>query len=206
MKTTHKRVLIALAVAMLGAGAAGTASAQQSPAGTSATPDPSAAGSDEHPGHIRGRGEFERRGHFRHHGHFRRHRHFMVRGLRAGDGGAPFVSSLLRATHRLDLTPEQRSSIRTILASARPAAGSAAQPHPDVTVLGNPGDRNYASAVQGAQAAAASRIQKESTVARQIYAVLTPAQQQQLPTVLAAMKARGTGRGSWAGRRSGDNG
>jgi Spy/CpxP family protein refolding chaperone len=131
-----------------------------------------------------------------HRGHFR---HF---------GGAPFVGSLLRATQQLNLLPQQQASIKAILAGARPAHQPAAQtPHPGLTVLGNPGDPAYASAVQGAQTSAATRIQKEVALAGQIYAVLSPQQVQQLPAVLASIQAKEQARrAAWAAKRNSSNG
>jgi hypothetical protein len=57
-------------------------------------------------------------------------------------------------------------------------------------VLGNPGDANYATALQSAKTLAATRIQNESELQGQIYNVLTAQQKAQLPTVLASMKAQ----------------
>jgi Spy/CpxP family protein refolding chaperone len=99
----------------------------------------------------------------------------------------------LRATKQLNLTPEQQASIKTILTNARAqakAARAAGQPPVDIAVLGNPGDPNYAAALQSAKTLAASRIQAESELQGQIYNVLTPEQKAQLPTVLASMKAK----------------
>jgi Spy/CpxP family protein refolding chaperone len=57
------------------------------------------------------------------------------------------------------------------------------------TVLSNPADPNYAAALQDLQARLAARIQEQSQVQQALYKVLTPTQQQQLPQLLAAMKA-----------------
>jgi hypothetical protein len=170
MKSTIQGVLLAVAVATLGAGAVGTACAQSAPAAAASS------GPQQTP----------------HRGHFR---HF---------GGARFVGSLLRATRQLNLTPDQQTSIKGIMASVRPAHQPGAQPQqPAMTVLGNPGDPGFASAVQGAQAAAAGRIQKESALAWQIYAVLNSTQRQQLPTVLASIQAKEQARrATWAAKRA----
>jgi Spy/CpxP family protein refolding chaperone len=100
----------------------------------------------------------------------------------------------LRATKQLNLTPEQQASIKGILTAARTqqrAAMAAAQGGPvDLTVLANPGDPNYATALQSAKTFASNRIQQESELQGQIYNVLTAQQKTQLPTVLAAMKAQ----------------
>jgi Spy/CpxP family protein refolding chaperone len=114
-------------------------------------------------------------GHWHHHGH----------GMMAGGG-------LLRAVHQLNLTPAQQQSVHTILAAARSQFETErkAGGGPDFTVLSNPGDPNYASAKQDLQTRMASRIQEQSQTELAIYKVLTPEQQQQLPQILAAMKAK----------------
>jgi hypothetical protein len=170
MKSTIQRVVLAVAVATLGAGALGTASAQTPPAS-------SAPGAG-------------------HHGHFH---HFH---------GGRFVGTLLRATKQLGLTPGQQSDIQNILKSAhanlRPAATGT---QPDLTVVGNPSHPEFAGAVQNAAAAASSRVQKESALAGQIYAVLTTAQQKQLPTVLASIQAQQQARrAQWAAKHAAGNG
>jgi Spy/CpxP family protein refolding chaperone len=114
-------------------------------------------------------------GHWHHHGH----------GMMVGGG-------LLRAMHQLNLTPAQQQSVHTILAAARSQfeAERKAGGGPDFTVLSNPGDPNYASAKQDLQSRMANRIQEQSQTELAIYKVLTPEQQQQLPQILAAMKAK----------------
>jgi hypothetical protein len=173
MKSTIQRALFAVAVATLGAGAVGTASAQTTASAPGTSP----------PHHMR-------------HGHFR------------GFGGSPFVSSLLRATRQLGLLPEQQASIKAILASARPTHQAGTQPQrPDLTVLGNPGSQNYAAAVSAAETAAQNRIQKQSLLAQQIYAVLSKSQQDQLPNVLAAIEAKEQARrAQWASKHATGNG
>ncbi len=110
-----------------------------------------------------------------------------------GHRGGMLLGLTLRATRQLNLTPEQQASIKTILSNARAqakAAHASGQPALDIAVLGNPGDPNYATALQSAKTLAASRIQAESELQGQIYNVLTAEQKAQLPTVLAAMKAQ----------------
>ncbi len=133
-----------------------------------------------------------------HHMHGGQFRHF---------GGSPFLGSLLRATRQLNLLPAQQASIKTILSTARPHQPGTQPQRPDITVLGNPGSQGYAAAVQGAQAAASARVLKESTLAEQIYAVLTKSQQDELPTVLASIQAKEQARrAQWAGRHATSNG
>jgi len=108
--------------------------------------------------------------------------------------GGNLVGMTLHATKQLNLTAEQEASIKSLLSSARAqqkAARASAQGGPiDVTVLGNPGDPNYAAALQSAKTLAANRIQQESELQGQIYNVLTAQQKTQLPAVLAGMKAK----------------
>lgn len=109
-----------------------------------------------------------------------------------GHRGDLLLGVTLRATKQLNLTPEQQASIKSILSNARAqakAARASGQSQLDITVLGNPGDPNYATALQSAKTLAANRIQTESELQAQIYNVLTPEQKAQLPAVLASMKA-----------------
>lgn len=87
----------------------------------------------------------------------------------------------------LDLSPEQKQQVHSILESARPAAGTE---RPDITVLANPGDPNFAAAVAQAKVQAAQHVQKMADITQQIYAILTPEQKAKLPQVLADMKAK----------------
>jgi protein CpxP len=108
-------------------------------------------------------------------------------------GGGMLLGMTLRATKQLSLTADQQASIKTILTTAREqakAAHAAGQSPVDMTVLANPGDPNYATALQSAKTFASTRIQNESELQGQIYNVLTAQQKAQLPTVLAAMKAQ----------------
>jgi Spy/CpxP family protein refolding chaperone len=114
-----------------------------------------------------------------------------------GHRGGFLLGATLRATKQLNLTAEQQASIKSILSNARSqakAARAAGNSQIDITVLGNPGDPNYATALQSAKTLAANRIQTESELQSQIYNVLTPQQKAQLPTVLASMKAQAAAR------------
>jgi Spy/CpxP family protein refolding chaperone len=105
--------------------------------------------------------------------------------------GSMLVGALVHATKQLDLTAEQQQSIKTILSTARAQREANAQASPlDLTVLANPGDPNYPTALQNAKTLAADRIQRESELQNQIYNVLTPQQKTKLPQVLADMKAK----------------
>jgi Spy/CpxP family protein refolding chaperone len=106
-------------------------------------------------------------------------------------GGGMLVGVMLRATRQLNLTADQEASIKSILSNARAQrqadAGTASI---DMMTLANPGDPNYATALQSAKAAAASRLQNEVQVQSQIYNVLTADQKARLPQVLADMKSK----------------
>jgi Spy/CpxP family protein refolding chaperone len=168
MKSTIQRVLLAVAVATLGAGAVGTASAQST---SSAPQGPPAHGP---------------RGHFHH-------------------GGGRFVGALLRATRQLNLSQEQQSTIKTILSNARHNHQRGEQP--DLTVVGNPSDPGFAAAVQGAAANASNSVQQDSTLAGEIYGVLTPTQQKQLHAALASIQAQQQARrAAWAAKHAASNG
>ncbi len=105
--------------------------------------------------------------------------------------GGMLVGMMLRATRQLNLTADQQASIRSILSSAREQhKAAAASSTVDFTALANPGDPNYASALQSAKAAAAARFQSEVDLQAQIYNVLTPDQQKKLPQVLDDMKSK----------------
>jgi len=107
--------------------------------------------------------------------------------------GDLLVGMTLRATKQLNLTADQQASIKTILTTARAqakAAHASGQAPVDMAALGNPGDPNYATALQSAKTLAATRIQNESELQGQIYNVLTADQKAQLPAVLATMKAQ----------------
>jgi len=108
--------------------------------------------------------------------------------------GSMLVGTLLRAAHQLNLTADQKQTIKSLLVQARSENRSSASARPDITVLGNPGDANYATVVQGLQSQVSTRLQRESALANSIYSVLTPEQKQQLPTVLASMKAKAQAR------------
>ena len=105
--------------------------------------------------------------------------------------GGMLVGVMLRATHQLNLTPEQQATIKGILSNARAqhraAAGSG---NVDLMTLANPGDPNYAAALQNAKAAAANRLQSQVELQGQIYNVLTADQKAKLPQVLAEMKSK----------------
>jgi Spy/CpxP family protein refolding chaperone len=106
-------------------------------------------------------------------------------------GGGMLVGVMLRATRQLNLTADQQASIKSILSNARAQHQAAAGTAPvDMMTLANPGDPNYATALQNAKAAAAAHLQNEVEVQSQIYNVLTADQKARLPQVLADMKSK----------------
>jgi hypothetical protein len=133
------------------------------------------------------------------HGHHGHHRF----------GGSPFLATLLRATRQLTganaLTSAQQSQIKTILQGARAAhrPGTSGQGF-DLTVIGNPGNSNYATTVNAAAAAASNRIQNDSALAAEIYNhVLNANQQGQLQTILTSMQAQAQARrAQWAAQHA----
>jgi Spy/CpxP family protein refolding chaperone len=105
--------------------------------------------------------------------------------------GGMLVGVMLRAAHQLNLTADQQTTIKGILSSARAqhqaAAGTASV---DLMTLANPGDPNYAAALQNARTAAANRLQSQVDLEGRIYNVLTADQKAKLPQVLADMKTK----------------
>ena len=103
-----------------------------------------------------------------------------------GHGGM-MAGPLHHVLKELNLSDAQKQQVHSILESARPAPGTA---RPDFTVLANPGDPNFAAAVEQAKAQAAQHVQKMADITQQIYAILTPDQKAKLPQVLADMKTK----------------
>jgi len=108
------------------------------------------------------------------------------------------------ALRQLDLTPVQREQMRTIVFTAREAvrmeraneqqSGAAQKRREDLAVLANPGDPNYARAVQQFKSRAAERVQqaiaRASDTEQKLYNVLTAEQKAKLPQVLSEQRAR----------------
>ncbi len=98
------------------------------------------------------------------------------------------VRQFIRAIKQLQLSDDQKRQIKSLVSAARASVKSEALP--DLSVLANPSDPNYASAVQAAKDRAASWVQHWSDLQMQIYNVLTPDQKAQLPQVLSNLQAR----------------
>jgi Spy/CpxP family protein refolding chaperone len=106
---------------------------------------------------------------------------------------------------KLNLTEAQKAEVKSIYAQSRPRfqalmADSRSTRESLATTM--PTDvAAYESLLAKAKSHAADRVQLESDVWGQVYAVLTPEQQQQIPGVVAAEKAaRATRKASWQGQ------
>jgi Spy/CpxP family protein refolding chaperone len=105
--------------------------------------------------------------------------------------GMMLGGGLLIALRQLNLTAAQQQQVRAILHTAREqqrADGRGAD-RSEFLVLSNPGDPNYATALQAAEQRASARVEQAGQVEQQIYGVLTAAQQQALPGVLSNLQA-----------------
>jgi protein CpxP len=110
---------------------------------------------------------------------------------------------------KLNLTPEQQASVKTIMANAGPQMKSIFQEmHANSQKLHatQPTDANYAAVVSQVTQANGSlhsqMITQREAVRAQIYKILTPAQQTQLVALQAQMKAnREARRAAWAAKR-----
>lgn len=99
---------------------------------------------------------------------------------------------LMRALRQLNLTTAQQQQIHTIMTNARQqfATQQASTTRPDFVALANPADPNHAAAISQLESNMNARLEQRDSIQKQIYAVLTPEQQSQLPTVLANIKAK----------------
>jgi Spy/CpxP family protein refolding chaperone len=102
-----------------------------------------------------------------------------------------YFGFIMHSFHELDLTAAQKEQMHAILSAAheqhqaeRAAAGST------MMALADPGNANYASALQTAKQNAATRIQEGSDLQLKLYAILTPAQKAQLTQNVAAHEAK----------------
>jgi len=121
-------------------------------------------------------------GRYGHHHHHCGHRRGP--GMMGGMG-------LIRSFHELNLSAAQQRQVHGIVADARQQfAAERASGVPDMAALINPGDANYAAAVQAAKKRAADRIQRFSDLKLQLYNVLTSEQKTQLSKSVANWKAR----------------
>jgi Spy/CpxP family protein refolding chaperone len=102
-----------------------------------------------------------------------------------------FMGFMMHSFHGLDLTAAQKEQMHSILSAARQqheaerAAGGTT-----MMALADPGNANYASALQTAKQHAAQRLQEGSDLQLKLYAILTPAQKAQLTQNVAAHEAK----------------
>ena len=169
---------------ILGAGVLGLAAGAWAQGGPDAGPHGDGNGGWGH-------GEYHHR-HHRHHHHHHHHHHHGHGGM---EGGRGFM--LARG---LNLTDAQKQQIHTILGNARqnamkemkdgkPGDGKAGAMS-DRLALMNPGDPNYAAAVQNAKKRAADRVQHMSDLKQQLYNVLTAEQKSEVQKRIASWKTR----------------
>jgi Spy/CpxP family protein refolding chaperone len=105
--------------------------------------------------------------------------------------GGRMHSPFIRVVQQLNLNDDQKQRISSLIKAQHDARrANADSQRANGEALANPGDPNYAAAVSAAKTAAATAIQDRSNLEVQIYGVLTPDQQAQLPKVLADMKTR----------------
>jgi hypothetical protein len=180
MKSTIQRAALAVAVATLGAGAVGLASAQ--------TSAPAAAPAAQQGSH---------------HGHF--HHHFGGRFV----GTLLRATKQLSGSNALTLTQQEAIKTTLQSARASHQAGTLS-PLSSPTVVGNPGSANaqYGEAVSAAITAATDRITNDSNLAKQLYSALALSanQQTQLQTILASMQAKDEARrAQWAAKHAGNS-
>lgn len=117
-----------------------------------------------------------------------RHGHHMHRhaGLH---GGMPLMGTL----RQLDLTDEQKQSVRSVLASTKQQREALRdQQRSNRTALAGtmPDDPGYPALIATRKKLAADAIQQSSDTQTQIYALLTAEQKAQIPQLLAERKAR----------------
>jgi periplasmic protein CpxP/Spy len=94
---------------------------------------------------------------------------------------------------QLNLSAEQQTQIKSILAASKPqfrSLGAGMRSNAEAMAAMPPTDPGYPALLATAKANAAARIQQMSDVKAQIFAVLTPAQQEQIPRIIAADKAK----------------
>jgi Spy/CpxP family protein refolding chaperone len=97
----------------------------------------------------------------------------------------------MHVLHKLNLTAEQKTQVKSIVEQARAQAKTAMtseRANHESLASTAPTDANYPSLLAAAKSNAANRIQRMSEVWEQVYAVLTPAQKAQIPAILAAEK------------------
>jgi Spy/CpxP family protein refolding chaperone len=111
----------------------------------------------------------------------------------------------VRLLRKLGLSADQKAQVQGILADAQAArqknAAERQAARAQMAALANPGDPNYAAALETAKTRAAEAIQKRSDLQVSLYNVLTPQQKAQLTQLIAERRAQRAA--SLQGRHSG---
>ena len=110
--------------------------------------------------------------------------------------------------HKLNLTPEQKTQIQGIFAQAKSTYGShhadVRSNHEALATTAPTDHPAYDSLLAESKANAARAVQLRSDVWAQVYAVLTPAQQAQIPSIIAADRAAHQAKmNAWRSQHSG---
>jgi Spy/CpxP family protein refolding chaperone len=106
-----------------------------------------------------------------------------------GHGAAPLMGTL----RQLGLTEAQQQSVRSIIdgsSAQRAALRDQRRINTESRASTLPDDPNYPALIESQKRLASDAIQQRSDVLTQIYSVLTPQQQAQVPQLLADRKAR----------------
>jgi len=113
--------------------------------------------------------------------------HHWHHGYGGGLGATGFV------LHKLDLTADQKTQIKAILAGEKSqfeALRKSTKANLEALATTPPTDPGYAALIQTAQTDAATRIKLKSEIWTQIHEnVLTKAQQEKIPAIIAAAQA-----------------
>ena len=99
---------------------------------------------------------------------------------------------LRHVLHQLNLTGAQQTQVQSIMAQAKPqwqTLRATSEEHRAALAATAPTDPGYPALLATVKADAAARVQAESDVKSQVYAILTPAQQAQIPGIVAADQA-----------------
>lgn len=96
--------------------------------------------------------------------------------------------------HKLDLTPEQKTQVKSIFESQKSqfeALRTSSEANRDALASTPPTDAAYPALIQTAQSNSSQRITLMSQTWRQVYeSVLTKVQQEKIPGIVAAAKAQ----------------
>lgn len=112
------------------------------------------------------------------HGMMHHHMHMMMHDR-------PF----LMVVHQLNLTDDQKKQVHDIVKKSDEQSKDAMKKHHELMAgLLNPGDANYANAVQAVKDAATAQIEQRSQDNVAIYNLLTAEQKAKIPQVIEEMK------------------